>query len=134
MNKKSALILLTIAFLTICAAVSTNAQSNLIGKYYFDKSIDDGQNTLRLVFELRAKNAAVYSNKQGETETQRRSGTWTYNKKLNQITIILPPVKKNPLMGQEVKLTFVFKVVGDRLKLIKDLPYKDGAGEIYRRF
>lgn len=133
MNKKLAFSLLFIAFITICGTVSANAQANLLGTYYYDKKIDEGRNTLRLIFELKGKNAAVYSNKQEDNETQRRFGTWTYNKKLNQITVIMPPVKKNPMMGQEVKLTFVFKVVGNKLKLIKDLPYREGAGEIYQR-
>lgn len=133
MNKKLTISLFFIAFITICGSVSANAQANLVGKYYYDKEIDEGRNTLRLIFELKAKNAAVYSNSQGDVETQRRFGSWTYNKKLNQITVTMPPVKKNPMMGQEVKLTFVFKVVGDTLKLVKDLPYRDGAGEIYRK-
>jgi hypothetical protein len=129
MNKKLFISLLFIAFI----AISAKAQSNLPGSYYYDKKIDEGRNTLRLVFELKGKNAAVYVNKQDENETQRRFGTWTYNKKLSQITVIMPPVKKNPMQGQEVKLTFVFKVVGNKLKLVKDLPYREGKGEIYQK-
>jgi hypothetical protein len=129
MSKKLIISLLFIAFITI----SANAQTNLLGTYFYDKKIDDGRNTLRLIFELKEKNRAVYSNKQDETETQRRFGSWIYNKKLNQITVVMPPVKNNPIQGQEVKLTFVFKVVGNKLKLIRDLPYKEGTGEIYQK-
>lgn len=130
MNKK---LILSFSFI-LFTVIAANAQSNLAGTYYFDKKIDEGRNTLRLIVELKSKNVAVYSNKQDDLETQRRFGTWTYNKKLNQITVIMPPVKKNPMMGQEVKLTFIFKVTGDKLKLIKDLPYKDGKGEIYQKY
>lgn len=133
MNKKILLSLLFIVFIVFGGFISTKAQSNPAGKYYFDLSIDEGRNILRLIFELKNKNAAIYSNKQNEVETQRRFGTWSYNKKLNQITVIMPPVKKNPMMGQEVKLTFVFKLVGRNLKLIKDLPFNDGKGQIYQR-
>lgn len=112
---------------------SINTQSDLVGKYYHDTKIDEGQHSFRLLFELKNKNVAVYSNEQDGAETQRRFGTWTWNKKTNQITIILPPIKKNPIQGQEIKLTFVFKIIEDKLKLIKDLPYKDGQGEIYQR-
>lgn len=130
MNRK---LLISWLFIIVFTVISANAQSNLAGTYYFDKKIDEGRNTLRLIVELKSKNIAVYSNKQNDLETQRRFGTWTYNKKLNQITVIMPPVKKNPMMGQEVKLTFIFKIVGDKLKLIRDLPYKDGKGEIYQK-
>ncbi|MEK7724540.1 MAG: hypothetical protein AAB336_09350, partial [Acidobacteriota bacterium] len=112
----------------------TNAQSNLLGNYKFQKKIDEGRNTLDLIFELKNKSLAVFRNEQEGNETQRRFGTWTFNKKLNQITIIMPPVKKNPMMGQEVKLTFVFKVLEDKLKLIKDLPYRDDIGAIFQKY
>ncbi|HRH43350.1 MAG TPA: hypothetical protein PKY82_17080 [Pyrinomonadaceae bacterium] len=110
-----------------------NAQSNLFGKYYYDTKIDEGRHNFRLLFELKNKNVAVYSNEQDGEETQKRFGIWTFNKKLNQITVLMPPVKNNPLMGQSTKLTFVFKIVGNNLKLIKDLPYKNGNGEIYQQ-
>ncbi len=126
---------LLFAFLCIAfiGVVSAKAQASLTGKYYFDIKIDEEKHNFRLLFELKNKNIAVYSNEQDGSETQRRFGNWTYNKKLNQITITLPPAKNNPMMGQETKLTFVFKVVGNKLKLIKDLPYKDGKGEIYQK-
>lgn len=126
---------LLISFLLIFTfgVFSANAQSNLIGKYYYDTKIDEGRHNFRLLFELKIKNVAVYSNEQDGEETQKRFGTWSFNKKLNQITVIMPPVKNNPLMSQNTKLTFVFKIVGNNLKLIKDLPYKDGKGEIYQK-
>lgn len=129
MNKK---LFLSFLFITIIT-VSATAQTNLTGKYSYRMSIDEGRNTLDLIFELKAKNVAIYRNEQNGEETQRRFGSWSYNKKLHQITIIMPPVKNNPMMGQEKKLTFVFKVIGNNLKLIKDLPYKDGKGEVYQR-
>lgn len=132
MNKKIILSLLFFTVVTAFGAVEIKAQKSFHGKYYYDKKIDEGRNTLRLLFELKAKNIAVYSNEQDGTETQKRFGTWIYNKR-NQITVIMPPVKNNPMQGQEVKLTFVFKVVGNTLKLVKDLPYKEGNGEIYQK-
>ncbi len=126
---------LLISFLLIFTfgIFSANAQSNLIGKYYYDTKIDEGRHNFRLLFELKNKNVAVYSNEQDGEETQKRFGSWTWNKKLNQITVIMPPVKNNPLMGQTTKLSFIFKIVGNNLKLIKDLPYKNGKGEIYQK-
>lgn len=129
MNKKLILPFLLLVF----TVVSANAQSSFVGKYYFDTKIDEGQHNFRLLFELKDKNTAIYTNEQDGVETQKRIGTWSYNKKLNQISIIMPPVKKNPMMGQEVKLTFVFNVLGDKLKLIRDLPFRDGKGEIYQK-
>ncbi len=129
MKKKLLLSFLFIAIITI----SATAQTNLIGKYSHQQKIDEGRNTLDLIFELKAKNVAVYRNEQNGEETQRRLGSWTWNKKTNLVTLILPPIKKNPIRGQEVKLTFVFSVVGGNLKLIKDLPYQDGKGEIYQK-
>lgn len=55
------------------------------------------------------------------------------NERTKQITVIMPRVVSNPIMGQRTKLTFVFKVAGDKLQLIKDLPFNDGKGEIYTR-
>lgn len=129
MNKRLLLSFLFIAITTVSAI----AQTNLTGTYLYQQKIDDGRNTLDLIFELRSKNVAVYRNEQDGVETQRRFGTWTWNTKTNLVTIIMPPVKKNPMQGQEVKLTFVFRVVGKNLKLIKDLPYKDGIGNIYQK-
>lgn len=129
MNKKLLLSFLFIAIITIAAT----AQTNLIGKYSHQQKIDEGRNTLDLIFKLKTKNVAVYRNEQNGEETQKRVGSWSYNKKLNQITIIMPPIKKNPMQGQEVKLTFVFRMIGDNLKLIKGLPYKDSIGEIYQK-
>lgn len=132
MNKKFFISFILIAVFTTICAVSNHAQTNLIGTYSHNQKIDEGRNTLDLIFELKAKNAAVYRNEQDGVETQKRFGTWTWNKKTKLITIIMPPVK-NPTQGQEVKLTFVFRVVGTDLKLIKDLPYNDGIGNIYQK-
>lgn len=120
-------------FIFTFGVFSANAQSNLFGTYYYDTKIDEGRHNFRLLFELKDKNTAIYSNEQDGEETQKRFGTWRFNKRLNQITVIMPPVKNNPLMGQSTKLTFVFKIIGNKLKLIKDLPYKDSKGEIYQK-
>lgn len=130
MNKK---LLISSLIIFIFGVFSANAQSNLISKYYYDTKIDEGRHNFRLLFELKDENVAVYSNEQDGEETQKRFGTWSYNKKMDQITVIMPPVENNPMMGQNVKLTFVFKIVGSKLKLIKDLPYKNGKGEIYQK-
>lgn len=119
-------------FVSFAAVTSVNAQT-VVGKYYTDTKIDDGRNDFRLLFDLREKGVAVYSNEQNGEQTQSRKGTWTHNKRTNRITVTLPPVRENPMMGQEVKLTFVFKVEGERLKLISSKPYNDGVNEIYKR-
>ncbi len=133
MNKKILLTFIFVGIIAVLGTVSAKAQANLMSKYSYQMSIDDGRNTLDLIFELRAKNVVVYRNEQNGEETQKRFGTWNWSKKTNRITIIMPPVKKNPVQGQEKKLTFVFSLAGKNLKLIKDLPYKTGKGEIYQR-
>lgn len=132
MKKYSAFIFLTMAII-FCGSVGVNAQSNLTGKYHFDEKIDEGRNTLRLVFEFKDKKQAVYSNEQGGNETQRRAGTWAYSAKTKRITAVFPPVKGNPVMGQEVKLTFVFAIDGKNLKLVSDLPYKQNTGAVFQK-
>ena len=126
-------IILLAGFIAFAGTTETQAQSDLTGTYYLDLEIDDGKNNFRLLFDLQEKNVAVYRNEQNGEETQKRFGTWSLNKRTKQITVIMPPVKANPIMGQEKKLTFVFKVTGETLKLIKDLPYNDGKGEIYKK-
>ena len=67
---------LFIAFLFIAIiAISATAQTNLIGKYSHQQTIDEGRNTLDLIFELKSKNIAVYRNEQNGEETQRRFGS-----------------------------------------------------------
>lgn len=126
-------ILLLAGFIAFAGTTETQAQSNLVGTYYFDMKIDDGKNNFRLLFDLQDKNVAVYRNEQNGEETQKRFGTWSLNKRTKQITVIMPPVKPNPIMGQEKKLTFVFKVTGKNLQLVKDLPYNDGKNEVYTK-
>lgn len=133
MIKKTVYLSIFVILLCGVSTISANAQSDLRGIYTFQKSIDDGRNTLDLIVELRSKNVAVYRNEQEGNETQRRFGTWTFNKQKRTVTVIMPPVKKDPVQGQEVKLTFVFKIVGKNLKLVKDLPYNEGVGSIFER-
>jgi hypothetical protein len=126
-------ILLLAGFIAFAGTIEAQAQSNLVGTYYFDMKIDDGTNNFRLLFDLQDKGIAVYRNEQNGEETQKRVGTWSQNKRTKQITVIMPPVKRDPIMGQEKKLTFVFKLTGKNLQLIKDLPYNDGKNEIYTK-
>lgn len=133
MRNKTFMSFLVIGVFTFVGLISANGQANLVGTYFHDTKIDDGRHDFRLLFELKSKNIAVYRNEQEGSETQKRVGTWTWDKKTNLVTIIIPPVRKNPVQGQEIKLTFVFKPIGKNLKLIRDLPYKEGVGEIYQR-
>lgn len=123
---------LAAGFVLFAAVTGVNAQT-VVGKYYTDTKIDDGRNDFRLLFDLKEKGVAVYSNEQNGDETQSRKGTWNHNKRTNRITVVLPPVKDNPMMGQEVKLTFVFKIEGETLRLISAKPYNDGVNAIYKR-
>jgi hypothetical protein len=133
MKKRIIYILLLITLIITIGTISAIAQSTLIGKYSYQQKIDEGRNTLDLIFEVKSKNVAVYRNEQDGSETQKRFGIWAWNKKNKQITIIMPPVKKNAVQGQEIKLTFVFKIIGNNLKLVKDLPYKEGIGNLYEK-
>lgn len=133
MNKRLYISLLFIGIFIFLGASSVNAQSNLVGKYFFDTKIDEGRHDFRYLFDLKQNNVAIYSNEQEGAETQKRIGTWNWNKKSNLVTVVLPPVKKNAIQGQEIKLTFVFKVVGNKLKLTKELPYNEGVGSIYQK-
>lgn len=126
-------ILLLAGFIAFAGTTETQAQNNLVGTYYFDMKIDGGKNNFRLLFDLQVKKVATYRNEQNGEETQKRLGTWSYNNKTKQITVIMPPVKANPIMGEEKKLTFVFKVNGKNLQLVKDLPYNDGKNEVYTK-
>lgn len=132
-NRKLLSILFVAVFVTLSAGYANAQSSKFIGYYMHTQSIDEGRNSLDLIFDLKAKGVAVYRNQQGDNETQKRTGTWAYNAKSKLITVTLPPVKKNPTQGQEVKLTFVFKAVGENLELVKDLPYNDGVGNLYER-
>lgn len=123
----------TFLFVAFFGVISVNAQTELVGKYYYDTKIDDDRHNFRYLFELKNKNVAIYINEQDGSETQRRFGTWTWNKKNNLIIIIIPPNRKDPIQGQEIKLTFTFKIIGNKLKLIRDLPYKESKGEIYQK-
>ena len=132
MNKNIFLLLLLAGILSFAGAIPSRAQTPPSGKYYHDKKIDEGRHDFRMLFEFRSDRTVVYSNEQEGAETQRRFGKWTWNQKAKQLTVDLPPVKNNPMQGQEVRLTFVFRVVGRNLELIRDLPYREGKGEIYR--
>jgi hypothetical protein len=114
-------------------SADTSKQTAVLGQYKHRQKIDEGRNTLELIFEIAEGGRAIYRNVQDGMETQKRNGTWTWNEGKNQLTVNLSPVP-NGLQGQEVKLTFVFQQIGNNLKLVTDLPYKQGAGEIYEKF
>lgn len=116
------------------ASVSSNKspQSDFTGEYVHQEKIDDGRHTLDIIFELKENNTAVYRNVQEGSETQKRAARWTWDKVKNQLTVTVPPIPDG-YQGQEVKLTFVFETVGKNLKLVKDLPYNEGVGEVYKK-
>ena len=119
--------------LAAAGVVAVPAQTNLLGTYFYDTKIDDGRHDFRRLVELRARGVAVYRNEQEGAETQRRAGTWRWNRKTNLVTLVFPPVKNNPMQGQEIKLTFVFKYADGKLQMTKDLPYNEGVGNVYRK-
>ncbi|NJM52459.1 MAG: hypothetical protein HC846_03120 [Blastocatellia bacterium] len=70
---------------TLKSLANVQTDGDLIGKYSYRMSIDEGRNTLDLIFELKAKNVAIYRNEQNGEETQKRFGTWTWSKKLSKL-------------------------------------------------
>lgn len=114
-------------------STDNSKQNAVLGQYIHRQKIDEGRNTLELIFEIAEGGRAIYRNVQDNAETQKRSGTWTWNEAKKQLTVTFPPVP-NGFQGQEVKLTFVFEQSGNNLKLVTDLPYKQGASEIYEKF
>ena len=129
MRKLSFVILMFIGFFGVISEVSAQVQSDLIGKYVLEQSLENGQMN-QIAFELKEKNVSVYSkNNAAMEESQARNGSWSWNKSQKLLTVTMPPAANYP-----AKIVVTFKLDGKNLKVVKVSPASAGnTGDVFKK-
>ena len=130
MKIKFLTVLSVVTILCLFVGGSVKAQANIIGKYITHETVADPESSSQKsdrYLEIKKGSIATLISKEGQKQTQHRTGRWNWDEAKNELSVKFSASEKN-----EMGFTYVFKKIGNNIELIHVLT-QEGEGEIYSK-